>query len=172
MKRTEFTPAYLLALMPSSKKRNAVQVLKRYKNRAIQMCEEAAKNDHDHCTFTMQRLEMGLPLQYDLEEISLELADWLESKGFRVAADPANPLCMRIEWGDRQDDEPQPLLQLPIQPQRAAGQAQPQPISPPMQAGAHPFFNWMAPVASVASVASAASAQKMPAPQSLRKTPR
>ena len=131
----DFSPHYLQQLMPSSRKKNNVQLLKRFKNHAMQMCEEVAKQDRDHCEFRLQRLEMGATLIHNIEEIAEDLAQWLVRRGFRADIDAEDPLLVHIEWGpEREEQEPQPL------PQARA------PRGPALraQAAQGPWFDWMA----------------------------
>lgn len=131
MKRVDFSPRYLQDLMPSSQKKNSIQILKRFKNRAIQMCEEAAKQDRDHVAFALQRIELGMTLVPNLEEVAEGLAEWLARKGFRAEVDSDNPLLVHIEWGTEKDAEPQPSPELPRPVLRNQGQT--------------PWFDWMQP---------------------------
>lgn len=130
---SDFTTAYLIGLMPSSKKKNAAQVLKKFKNRVIKHCEEAAKNDRTGCSFTLQRLELGLPLQYNLEQIAEDLCAWLIRKGLKADLDPSNLLCINISWATEEPESPPPLSYVPP--------VEHVPINPQ----GHPFFNWMGP---------------------------
>ena len=105
MSRREFTPVYLRELMPRQKRKSAVQVLKRFKNRVMQMCEEAAKQDREKVTFRLQRLEMGATLVENLEEYAEELCEWLERKGFRAEVDATDALVVHISWSSEEEEE-------------------------------------------------------------------
>ena len=131
----DFSPHYLQQLMPSSRKKNNVQLLKRFKNHAMQMCEEVAKQDRDHCEFRLQRLEMGATLIHNIEEIAEDLAVWLARKGFRADIDPDDPLLVHIEWGPEREEK-----------EREVPLPEPRPPRPALRAQGvqGPWFDWMA----------------------------
>jgi hypothetical protein len=128
----EFSPQYLQQLMPSSRKKKKVQLLKRFKNHAMQMCEEVAKQDRDHCEFRLQRLEMGATLIHNIEEMAEDLASWLVRRGFRADIDADDPLLVHIEWGpEREEPEAPPPLPVPRGPALQA------------QGAGSQWFGWM-----------------------------
>jgi U3 small nucleolar RNA-associated protein 14 len=128
--RREFTPEYLRELMPKTRRKSAVQVLKRFKNRVMQMCEEAAKQDREKVAFRLQRLEMGATLVENLEEYAEELCEWLQRKGFWAEVDAGDALVVHITWADqpeKEEEEEEPVRKPVVN--RAAVQG--------------PWFDWM-----------------------------
>jgi hypothetical protein len=130
--------------MPRSKKRSQVQVLKKFKNKCMQVMEEAAKNDRYSCVVSLQPFEMGFSLQYDLEEISDRICRWLRRKGFVAEAEEDNALRINISW------LPDEMRERECQAQ-ASQTPQPTPLGPvasyyqqPAQFGnQHPWFSWI-----------------------------
>lgn len=101
------------------------------------MCEETAKQDRDHCTYRLHRLEMGVPLIENLDEIADQLCQWLTKKGFRAAIDPTDSLVINVEWGElEQEEEDKPVWTVPatfIEP--------PTNHTTPINRG--PWFDWL-----------------------------
>ena len=114
--------------MPRQKRKSAVQVLKRFKNRVMQMCEEAAKQDREKVAFRLQRLEMGATLVENLEEYAEELCEWLERKGFRAEVDAGDALVVHITWANEEEEEVEEPVRKPVQVGRAVQ---------------GPWFDWM-----------------------------
>lgn len=156
--RAEFSPAWLRQQMPRSKKRSQVQVLKKFKNKCMQVMEEAAKNDRYNCTVSFQPLELGFSLQYELDEVSERICRWLRRKGFSAEPDEDNALRINISW--MPEEAPKPLVPAPLTPnvlaQAPLAQLPTYYYSQPQQP--HPWFSWMG--------------QQAPEPVALPQTPR
>lgn len=100
-----FTPQNVRAYMPDARKRTALQILKRFKNKCIKMVIETAKNNRYGCTFTLHTFEVDLPLQYNLEETTQKLQRWLLRKGFGAVIEPDDPNSINITWAEEGDEE-------------------------------------------------------------------
>lgn len=98
-----FNPKHLQELMPSSRKKTDIQLLKRHKNKCMSIMEEAAKTDRYECCYTLQPFEIGSALQYNLDHTAERLRKWLRRKGFGAELDDDNDLCINISWRKEQD---------------------------------------------------------------------